>query len=110
MSNALCQAAALYHLAADPEAAPELARQAVSVARDEGFTYPLAVGRILAGWALARTGNAAEGLEQMHQGLAGHRESGANMDRPYYLALLAEAELAAARELLGAGAASPRAS
>ena len=47
-------------------------------------------GTILWGWALVVQGQ-AEGLVQMHQGLAAYQATGAEVWRPYYLALLAEA-------------------
>jgi len=49
-----------------------------------------AVGSLLRGWALAQQRQAKEGIEQMHQGLIAHRATGAEMIRPYFLALLAE--------------------
>src|SRR5262249_4360475 len=51
----------------------------------------LAFGTILQGWALAEEGQEAEGIAQMSQGLAAYRATGAELWRPYFLALLAEA-------------------
>jgi DNA-binding winged helix-turn-helix (wHTH) protein/tetratricopeptide (TPR) repeat protein len=90
LSNALCQAATLYQLRREPARVLEFAQEAVAVAHEEGFTYPLAVGQILEGWALGTTGRVDEGLERIREGLDRHRASGAHMDRPYYLGLLAE--------------------
>jgi predicted ATPase len=42
---------------------------------------------------LAATGQGEEGITQIHQGLAAYRATGATRDRPYYLALLAEASV-----------------
>lgn len=95
LSNALCHAATLHQLAREPERVLEIAGEAVDVALEEGFKYPLAVGRILKGWALAVTGCVDDGLALIGAGLADHHASGANMDRPYYLGLLAEAHAAA---------------
>lgn len=95
LSNALCQAATLHQLRREPDCVLELAEEAIAVALEEGFTYPLAIGRILKGWALAVTGRAADGIALIEQGLEGHRATGAHMDRPYYLSLLAEAQAAA---------------
>jgi predicted ATPase len=44
------------------------------------------------GWALAHQGQAKEGIEQMTQGLRAFRATGAEILRPYWLALLAEAQ------------------
>jgi predicted ATPase len=43
------------------------------------------------GWVLAAQGQGAEGTAQMRQGLAAHQATGSERQRPYYLALLAEA-------------------
>ena len=51
----------------------------------------MAMGAILHGWALAQQGKAQEGIEQLHQGLIAFRATGAELSRPYWLALLAEA-------------------
>src|SRR5262249_7618440 len=48
-------------------------------------------GMVPQGWALALQGQAEEGLTQLHQGLAANEAVGAELVRPYHLALLAEA-------------------
>ena len=93
LSNALCQAATLAQLRREPEAALGFAGEAIEVAGHEGFRYPLAVARIISGWALAVTGKPHDGIPLIEEGLEGHRQSGAAMDRPYFLGLLAEALL-----------------
>ena len=44
-----------------------------------------------AGWALAEQGQSIEGMVQIREGLAAYRATGAEADRAYFLALLAEA-------------------
>ena len=51
----------------------------------------MATGAILLGWALAAQGQRAEGIAQVRHGLDAFRATGAELARPYYLALLAEA-------------------
>jgi predicted ATPase len=51
----------------------------------------MAIGSILHGWALAYQGQAQVGIEQMHQGMIAYRATGAEINRSYWLALLAEA-------------------
>jgi predicted ATPase len=46
---------------------------------------------VLRGWALAEQGQSNAGMPQMHEGMAACRTTGAEADRPYYLALVAEA-------------------
>jgi predicted ATPase len=48
-------------------------------------------GTALRGWALAAQGQVEEGLAQIGSGLGAWRTTGAEVQRPYYLALLAEA-------------------
>jgi DNA-binding NtrC family response regulator/predicted ATPase len=63
----------------------------ITVSREEGFPYFLAIGTLFRGWALARQGLAEEGLAQLHQGLATYRTTGAKMAQSYLLTFLAEA-------------------
>jgi predicted ATPase len=46
---------------------------------------------MLCGWVLVQQGEAQEGIEQINQGLIDLRVTGAEVLRPYFLALLAEA-------------------
>ena len=69
----------------------ERAEAAISLATEQGFPHWIAYGAILRGWALAQQGQAQEGIEQIHQGLRAYRATGAEILRPYCLALLAEA-------------------
>ncbi|MGQ0735201.1 MAG: hypothetical protein ACT4QD_16305 [Acidobacteriota bacterium] len=50
----------------------------------EGFT--------LLGWALAEEGRIEDGLAQIHEGIAGYRATGAELEMPYWLSLLAQAQ------------------
>jgi len=47
--------------------------------------------RLHRGWALAHQGQVRDGVKQLTQGLSAFRAAGAELARPYYLALLAEA-------------------
>ena len=51
----------------------------------------MAFGAIMHGWALVQQGQAKEGIEQITQGSLAYRATGAELTRPYFLALLAEA-------------------
>src|SRR5262249_21915240 len=60
--------------------------------QEPGFLFWIAFETILHGWALAQqAGQAKEGIEQMHRGMTAWRAAGAELLRPYFLALLAEA-------------------
>jgi predicted ATPase len=72
-------------------ATQERAEAATLLAKEQGFPVWMAFGAILHGWALAQqAGRAQEGIEQINQSLRAYRATGAELARPYFLALLAE--------------------
>jgi hypothetical protein len=85
-------AAAVFHkFRREGRAAQEYAEASISVATEQEFPHWMAFGSILRGWALVQQGQAQEGIEQIIQGLLTYRATGAELLRPYFLALLAEA-------------------
>jgi class 3 adenylate cyclase/predicted ATPase len=86
---ALIFAALLYNLRREGWSTQEQAEAALTLATEQGFPHQLALGTILRGWALAEQGE--EGIAQIRQGIAAWRATGAELARPYFLALLAEA-------------------
>jgi predicted ATPase len=64
----------------------------MALSTEQGFAFYLGWGTILRGWALAEQGGEEEGVTQICQGLAAYRATGAEFFRPYYHALLAEAQ------------------
>ncbi|HZD09894.1 MAG TPA: hypothetical protein VE553_01020 [Candidatus Binatia bacterium] len=82
--------AALHRLRREEHAVQERADEAIALATKHEF--PLFVGWAtpLRGWALAHEGQDEAGISQIRQGLATYQATGALMDRPYMLALLAE--------------------
>jgi predicted ATPase len=91
LSFALCWAAVFHQLRREMGATQEHAAATISLATAQGFPYLIAYGSPIRGWALAQQGQANEGIEQFHQGLIAFRATGAEIWRPYFLALLAEA-------------------
>jgi predicted ATPase len=69
----------------------EMAEATIALATEHGFLYWLSVARILRGWALVQQGQGELGLAEMLHGLADHLATGAELNRPYALALLAGA-------------------
>jgi predicted ATPase/type II secretory pathway predicted ATPase ExeA len=67
------------------------AEATIALASAQGFPYRVAVGQVLCGWALAALGQCSEGIAAMRAGLTGCLATGARIDHPYFLALLAEA-------------------
>jgi TOMM system kinase/cyclase fusion protein len=63
----------------------------MALSREQRFAFFLAQGTIMHGWALAEQGQVTEGMAQIRAGLAALQVTGAELTRPYWLALLAEA-------------------
>jgi class 3 adenylate cyclase/predicted ATPase len=91
LAIALYWAAMLHHLRREGPLTQARAEALMTIATDQGFPEPLAQAMPLLGWALAARGHGEEGIMQIQQGLASYQATGAARDRPYYLALLAEA-------------------
>src|SRR5262249_5136384 len=71
--------------------AQERAEAATLLAKEHGLLDWMALSSLIRSWALAHQGRAQEGIEQISQGLMTYRAAGAELVRPYFLALLAEA-------------------
>jgi adenylate cyclase len=81
----------LRQLRREARAAQETAEVVIALSFEHGFTFFLAVGPGLRGWAMVQQGRNEEGIAQLHEGLAACRATGAELYRPYFLCLLAEA-------------------
>jgi class 3 adenylate cyclase/predicted ATPase len=88
---ALSFAAMFHQFRREVRVAQEHAAATISLAQERGFPSWMALGAILRGWTLAQRGQAQEGIAQITQGLRAFRATGAEIARPYCLALLAEA-------------------
>jgi len=95
LAHALSLSASLHQLRGEAPAAHKQAEVAIALLTESGSPYRLAQGTILRGWALAEQGEQQEGIAQMLHGLTAWQASGAELWRPYYLSLLAEAHLKA---------------
>jgi predicted ATPase len=84
-------AAILHCLCGEVQAASARADAATRLAAEQDIAQWFAGGTILRGWAVAAQGQAAEGIVQIHQGLAAWRAAWAECLRPFWCALLAEA-------------------
>jgi len=92
LSFALSFAALFHQYRLEVQAAQEHAEAAISLATAQGFPQWIAHGSIPRGWALVQQGQAQAGIEQIHLGLTTYRATAAELFRPYWLALLAEAQ------------------
>jgi predicted ATPase len=81
----------LCQLRRDVQAVRDQAAAAITVATAQGFALVRALGPIMRGWAIAVQEHSTEGLVQIRQGLDTYRSTGAEFQRPHFLAMLAEA-------------------
>jgi class 3 adenylate cyclase/predicted ATPase len=91
LGYALSCAAVLHQLRREVRFTQEHAEAAISLAKEQGFPFWIAINASLRGWTLAQQGQAKKGIEQINQGLMDYRATGAEVTRSYFLALLAEA-------------------
>jgi class 3 adenylate cyclase/predicted ATPase len=88
---ALSFAARLHQFRGEARLSQQRVEAAMTLSAQQGFPLLLAMGTIVRGWAVAELGQVGEGIEQMRQGLAAWRATGAEFRRLYFLSLLAEA-------------------
>jgi tetratricopeptide (TPR) repeat protein len=81
----------------NPAEADRLASDLIELSTRVNFAYFLAIGAIYRGWARSASGNTAEGIPWIEQGIRGFRATGAVQDLPYFLGRKAEALYLAAR-------------
>jgi predicted ATPase len=74
----------------DRQAVRDVEDEALALDTEHGFGLFLTAGAIQRGWLLAEDGREEEGLAQMRDGLARHRNIGAAVLVPAFLALVAE--------------------
>ncbi len=88
---ALLWASRLHQCRREVQLAKARAEAVIALSREQGFPFWLAGGMIFRGWALAQRGQAGEGIARMRHGLFDRQAMGAELWRPYWLRLLAEA-------------------
>jgi predicted ATPase len=91
LAYALGMATVFHQFRREWQTVQQRAEAAIRLAQEQGFPYWMAFGAMSYGWALVHQGQAQDGIAQLHQGLRAFRATGAELTRPYFLALLAEA-------------------
>lgn len=94
-STVWSQLASLHQLRREEKETRLWARRTIRLAAEQGFPYRKAVGNVFHGWALAQQGCVEQGIAEMKDGIEGCRLAGAELDRPYHLALLTESHMLA---------------
>jgi DNA-binding SARP family transcriptional activator len=95
LATAQAQMAFVHQCRMEPEPTLRFAEATLQTAGERGYSYRVAMGRILRGWALAAQGDHDAGIEELVLGLAASRATGAHMDDAHYLGLLSDAYLRA---------------
>jgi predicted ATPase len=91
LALALFYTALLHLFRREGQAVRERAEALISLSREHEVPFWVGAGTIEQGWVLTEQGEVEEGIEQMRQGLAAYQARGAELMRPYFLALLSDA-------------------
>jgi hypothetical protein len=91
LALALSWAAILANLERDPAEADRFASELIELSTRHNFAYWLAVGAIHRGWARSASGDTAEGILWIEQGIRDIRVTGTTLGLPAHLARKAEA-------------------
>ena len=81
----------LAHFERNPAEVERLASDLIELSTRQNFAFWLAGGKVLRGWARSASGDTAEGLAWIEDGIDDWRATGAMVTVPYFLALKAEA-------------------
>ena len=91
LTYSTCVLSALCAARWDPIRAKDLAARALPLAEDNGYPYWTAWAHIVHGWAVTQVGAPEDGIAELSKGIEDYASTGAELFRPYSLALLAEA-------------------
>jgi len=91
LTRALIWASVLYQILGDVEATRERAEAAIALATEHGFYQYVMFGMLMRGSAFADGGQIEAGVTEMRSALDVMRAAGAELGRPYYTGVLAEA-------------------
>ena len=91
LAVALCYAAFLARWNRSPAEVERFASDLIKLSTRENFSYWLVIGSIFRGWARSASGDTAEGLSWIEDGIRTHRASGSILSMPLLLGMKAEA-------------------
>jgi tetratricopeptide (TPR) repeat protein len=91
LAHALVFAAMLHQLRRERSRAERCADAAMILADEHGLVLYGAAARIVRGWARIGRSDGGDAAEEVRRGLAAWQDTGAALNRPHFLALLAEA-------------------
>ena len=90
LAFALGWAANLAYYERNPVEVDRLASEIIELSTRHNLVFFLAVGAIYRGWARGASGDTAEGISWIEDGIRDYRATGAMLRMPYFLALKAE--------------------
>ena len=91
LAYALGFATVIHQLRHEGQVAQAQAEEMISLSREQGLAFWLAMATFRLGAALAERGRTEVGIGKMREGLDAWRATGAELERPYRLAVLAQA-------------------
>jgi predicted ATPase len=91
LAMALAWAAGLAAKERNPAEVERLASDLIELSTRDNFAHWLAIGAIYRGWARSASGNTAEGIAWIEQGIRDYRATGTVLHLPYFLGRKAEA-------------------
>jgi predicted ATPase len=91
LAVALYLAGILGHFERNPAKVERLASDVIELSTRHQFASWLAAGKVFRGWAHSASGDTAEGLSWIEDGIVDWRATGSKLSEPYWLALKAEA-------------------
>jgi class 3 adenylate cyclase/predicted ATPase/ABC-type transport system involved in cytochrome c biogenesis ATPase subunit len=91
LAQALIYSLFIHQCRGEPQVIKKLADEVKTLALEHGFPFWQAEAGIMVGWATAAQGRSREGIVQLRNGVTDFLATGARMDKPRWLALLAEA-------------------
>jgi len=91
LAHALMWAAILGQAERNPAKVERLASDLIELSTRQNFAFWLAQGAILRGWARSASGETAEGISWIEDGIRDYRVTGSIIRLPYFLDLKAEA-------------------
>jgi DNA-binding winged helix-turn-helix (wHTH) protein/predicted ATPase len=92
LAFALAHAAVVHQFRRDATATRELAAAAHDLASAHSFPLLLTWSKCLLGWSMSELGDASGGISMLDEGLRVTEETGSDVYKPHWLALLAEAQ------------------
>jgi predicted ATPase len=93
--------AMLHQMCGETAAVREKTEAAIALSTDRQFAFWMHIGRILRGWMLAAHPEDLEGIAEMSAGLKAFESTGAEILKPYFVALLAQAHARAGQPDIG---------